>query len=114
MDLFREILLAIEEQPNGKPWTAKPLMEHSIQDVVGHLRLVHDAGLVEARFIGPMNNDTAFVIRMTNDGYDFLEASKKPTLWEQAKEKLKTSGLPLTAYGLKQVLDALIRARLGH
>jgi Hypothetical protein (DUF2513) len=73
MDLFRSILLSIEGVPPSSHWTAEPLFDHSAQDVVGHLRLIEDAGLVEARFIGPMNNDTAFVLRMTNAGHDFLK-----------------------------------------
>jgi hypothetical protein len=114
MDLFRAILLAVEEYPSGKPWPAVPLLDFPITEVVGHLRLVADAGLVEARFLGPINNEAAMVLRITNDGYDFLEASKQPTLWEKAKEQLKSSGIPLTVYALKQALDMLIKSHFGH
>lgn len=90
MDLFREILLATEETPVSLQWTAKPLLNHSIEEVVAHMRLLQNAGYLEARFIGPVNNDTAVLLRITHTGYEFLETSKQPTLWEKAKQQVKT------------------------
>jgi len=114
MDLFREILLSIEEAPSGNYWTAIPLGGHSIEDVVGHLRLIDDAGFVEARFLTTMDNDGAIVIRMTNAGHDFLEASKQPTMWEQAKAQIKSGGLPMTISVIREVFESLIKAHLPH
>jgi len=114
MDLFRAILLSVEAQPTGKHWAAVPLLDHSHEDVVAHVRLVADAGLVEARFVSPVNNDVGVVLRITNDGYDFLEASRQPTFWEKAKQHLKSAGLPLTVYAIRQVFDLLIKERLAH
>jgi hypothetical protein len=114
MDLFRAILLSIEEEPSGKYWNAKPLLNHSIQDVVAHVRLIDDAGLIEARFLGNIDNDGAFVIRMTNAGYDFLEESRQPTRWEQAKAQLKAAGLPTTIAVIKTVLESLVKAHLPY
>jgi hypothetical protein len=114
LDLFRAILLSVEAQPTGKCWTAVPLLDHSHEDVVGHVRLVADAGLVDATFMSPVNNDVAVVNRITNDGYDFLEASKNLTFWETAKQRLKSVGVPVTAYAVKQILDILVKERLGH
>jgi hypothetical protein len=103
MDLFRAILLDVEAQPTGHPWSARPLLDYSLEDVVAHVRLIADAGLVEARFLGPIGNGAAMVLRMTNDGHDFLEASKQLTFWEKAKQRLKSGGLPVTVYAMKQV-----------
>jgi hypothetical protein len=114
MDLFRAILLDAEAQPTGQPWSARPLLDYSLEDVVAHVRLIADARLVEARFQSPINNDVAEVLRITNDGHDFLEASRQPTLWEKAKQRLKSGGLPLTVYAIKQVFDILIKEHLAH
>ena len=114
MDLFREILVSIEEQPAGAYWTAKPLLEYSIQDVVAHVRLINDAGLVEARFLTSMNADGAIVLRITNAGYDFLEASRQKTLWEQAKHQLVANGVPLTVATIRAVLQKLIEGAIAN
>jgi hypothetical protein len=114
MDLFREILLSVEAAPTGTFWSAKPLLEYDIPEVVGHVRLIGDAGLAEARFASAVGNEEAVIIRLTNAGYAFLEASTQPTLWEKAKEKVKSAGMPLTVYTLQHVLDALIKAHLAY
>jgi hypothetical protein len=114
MDLFREILLSVEAVPHGQFWSAAPLLGYDIHDVVGHVRLIEDAGLAEARFPSKVGNEAAIVIRLTNAGYDFLEASKQKTLWENAKEKLRAAGIPMTVYTMQQVLDTIIKAHLPH
>jgi hypothetical protein len=105
MDLFREILLAAEETPVSQQWAARPLLGHPTEEVVAHMRLLQDAGYVEARFVGPTNNDTAVLLRITHTGYEFLEASKQPTLWERAKHQVKSVSAPLTLEILKMALD---------
>jgi hypothetical protein len=112
MDLFREILLAAEETPVSKQWTAQPLLDHPTEEVVAHMRLLEDAGYIDARFVGPMNNETAVLLRMTHLGYEFLEASKQPTLWEKAKQQVRTVGAPLSLEILKMALDHGAKALL--
>jgi hypothetical protein len=112
MDLFREILLAAEEMPVSKQWTAQPLLDHPTEEVVAHMRLLKDAGYIDARFIGPTNNDTAILLRITNIGYEFLEASKQPSLWEKAKQQVKSVGAPLSLEILKMALDHGAKALL--
>jgi len=111
MDLFRTILLAVEEAPTGELWSARPLLGYAIDDVVAHIRLIDDAGLVEARFsCGP----DAVILRLTNAGYDFLEASRPATRWEQAKKIVADRGLPVTIDVVRSVLDLSIKAALSH
>lgn len=112
MDLFRAILLSVEEQPTGTVWSAHPLLDHSVEDVVGHVRLLEDAGLVDARFSSRVGNEDAAIIRITNAGHDFLEASREPTFWQKSKQRLKDSGVPITIYAIKQVFDLLVKEHL--
>lgn len=105
MDLIRNILLELEGQPAGERWAAKPMNGYAMPDVVEHVKLAHDAHLVDARFV---QSQHAMVLRMLNEGYDFLEASKQQGLWELAKQKLISAGLPLTLDALKTVLTVLI------
>jgi hypothetical protein len=112
MDLFRAILLAVEEQPTGELWAAKPLLGHPLQDVVAHVRLIQEGGLIDARFVGPASNEAAIVLRITNDGYDFIEAAMQPKLWGKAKQLVRASGAPLTVPALKRAFDILISQML--
>ena len=111
LDLYRAILLEVENRPSGQRWPAEPLSGHTLGEVIYHIQLMQDAGLVDARVL---NYEAAMILRMTHDGHDFLEASRQPSLWAKAKEKLQSAGLPLTIYALKTVLDALIKERLPH
>ncbi len=105
MDLFREILLEVEKVPAMQMWTATPLLGHDEKEVYAHVKLAEDAGLVVASF---MTGYGAVVQRLTNTGYDFLEASKQKTLWERAKQQLISNGLPMTAMTIRTVLQTLI------
>ena len=112
MDLLREILLEVEKIPAMQPWRAKELLGYEKKDVVAHIQLALDADLVDARIIKGMMPD-AFISRITNSGYDFLEASKQKTIWEQAKHQLTAQGLPVTVATIKVTLQAIIQHQLA-
>jgi hypothetical protein len=111
MDLIREILLQAEECPAGTRWTAKPLLDHSISDVVEHVQLLIDAGFVDGRTLG---NEAAMILRITHAGHEFIDSSREPTRWEKAKAKALSAGAPLTVTVLKAILDQLIKEHLPH
>ena len=105
MDLIREILLEVEKLPSYDMWQSGPLLGYDEKDVVAHVELAQDSGLLVASFCsGP----TATVQRLTNDGYDFLESSKHKTLWERAKGQVISNGLPMTIATIKAVLQKII------
>lgn len=110
MDLIREILLEMEKIPSYDLWQSRPLLGYDEKDVVAHIELAQDSGLLVASFCsGP----TATVQRMTSEGYDFLEALKQPTLWQQAKDRITSAGLPVTIAVAKTVLEKLINDALA-
>lgn len=111
MDLFREILFEVERVPAMEMWTAVPLLEHDLNDVVAHVELAQEAGLIEASVLKGVP-PCACVLSITNAGYDFLEASKQKTLWDRAKHQLLANGLPLTVATIKTVLQSLINDAL--
>lgn len=105
MDLIREILLEVEKAPAMQMWNSGPLLGYDDKEVFAHVKLAEDAGLVVASF---MTGYGAVVQRLTNSGYDFLEASKQKTLWERAKGQIASNGLPMTIATIKAVLQMLI------
>lgn len=94
-------------------WHSTPLLGYDNKEVVAHIQLALDADLVEARLIKGMMPD-AFIIRITNTGYDFLEASKQPTLWEKAKSQVISNGLPMTIATVKAVLQKFINDAIAN
>ena len=111
MDLIREILLETEKMPAMEMWTAVPLLGHDLNEVVAHVELAKEAGLVDAQVL--LRGPDACVLRLTNSGYEFLEASKQKTLWEQAKHQLVDNGLPITVSTIKVALQASIQHQLA-
>lgn len=109
MDLIREILLEVEKAPAMQMWNSRPLLGHDDKEVFAHVKLAEDAGLLVASF---MTGYGAVVQRITNSGYDFLEASKQTTLWERAKHQLISNGLPITVATIKTVLQTLVNDAL--
>ncbi len=67
---------------------------------------MEDAGLVQGVSI---NSNNASCLRMTWHGYEFLETTRKDTLWQKAKEITiqQTGGLSIAA--LTEALKTMTR-----
>ena len=110
-DLFRAILLKVEDAPpNQRPdnlmiegWTPDEVLEH--------IELLEEAGLIEARILrsgsGGGRLMAAYVERLTYAGHDFLAKARDESRWKQAKsiavEKTGSTALDV----LKTVLGQL-------
>ena len=91
MDLVREILLQIEATEAGK--SIKLDTPDIGEEETGlHVELMIEHGLIEGKAYpsgdGPTHKILTYTIeRMTWEGYDFLNAARKETIWKKAKEK---------------------------
>lgn len=111
VELFRKILLSIEESDQIGTWE-----DYSVdQDTfVGHVFLIEEAGLIEGIEIednpGPGESPNFYYmgwLRLTNAGHEFLNAVRDPTIWEKAKDTLKEAGRDVGTVTLS-VLTALL------
>ena len=110
MDLFRKVLLEIEQVPPGQ-WRRINVEGATSEEVRYHAKLADDAGFVEARFLG--NDPAEFVAhRLTYLGHEFLDAARNDNLWLAAKKRMMDSVGVLTIDGLKLVLQELVKAAL--
>ncbi len=105
MDLARQILFAIEdndEAPGG--WIDLSIPNRSDEEVSYHVKILKDAGLIEAIDLSSSTSFDCKPQRLTWYGHEFLEAARSDTLWERAKTEVmkQTSGLSLEL--LKMVL----------
>lgn len=84
MDLIRKILLAIETHPEYGNWDVPmALGGYSETAVSYHLKLLTEAGLVEAR---NLKGTTVWAVNgLTWAGHEFLEAARDDSRWEKVK-----------------------------
>ena len=113
-DVIRSILLLVEQTPAGEftsNFDSVP-SEHAI--LVEHIKLLQDAGFVEAR-IGEYSGglSAAVILRMTSAGHDFLDKVRDPDIWRKTKEKVhKAGGFSLELLGI--VAKGLIKDEVAR
>ncbi|PKM08832.1 MAG: hypothetical protein CVV17_01115 [Gammaproteobacteria bacterium HGW-Gammaproteobacteria-7] len=92
-DCIRAILEASEALEDGVLLAPGILPGFSEDQVVGHIRLLEEAGLVEGYPKGP---GAMFVRRLTWNGHEFLSVLRSKTLWARVKTEAKDRGLALS------------------
>jgi hypothetical protein len=94
MDLAREILLKIEDKssPNESLNLEDELAEHSVEEIMYHVKLLAQADLVEAT--DESSHDGIYWIAegLTWKGHEFLDAVRNDTVWNDTKEIVKQKG----------------------
>jgi hypothetical protein len=91
LDLVRRILLHLEgEGENASPsgWSAFVEDGYDLPTIHYHVRLLHDAGLIEADEIVP---GQWWPERMTWAGHEFLDAARNEELWQETKRRVAGS-----------------------
>ena len=92
IDLVKAILLAIEEDDD---WSAPFEIEidgYESKDVVYHLFLMDEAGLIQGIDLSASGSRRYAVDRLTWEGHEFLANSKDETNWKRLKKALATVG----------------------
>jgi Hypothetical protein (DUF2513) len=91
MDLIRELLLKIEEATVKPSWRALAPQgdETEIQRVIGHIRLLDEAGLIRGTRSIHGGSDIPDNIELTWTGHEFLNDVRDPVVWGKTKERAK-------------------------
>ena len=114
MDLIRKILLKAEEHPDG-------FMPHNFviegfdENTMGyHIYLMGQAGLVDVldRNLDMARSPSAILLNLTWQGHEFLENSRNPNIWEQAKSVIGKAGEGSFAVW-QSVLTDLVKRSIG-
>ncbi len=109
LDLIREILLQVEEREPKQPLEVK-IEGRDRQEIVGHVRLLQEAGFVEATFTG---GPTAIVHRLTWDGHEFLDSVRESNIWAKVRERLKEVGGTASIDIVKALAIGFAKEKLG-
>ena len=94
MDLIREILLQVKARPTAQSIDLVELPGHEQEEISYHVKLLADAGYLEAHDLRTMGPDGFRFApsALTNEGHDFLDAARSNTVWESTKAKLLEIG----------------------
>jgi hypothetical protein len=116
MDLIRDLLLYIEEDPifDGARWMTPGTPSEigvpgrSLEEVAYHLTLMIEASLVRGQWGSPM----PMVSRLTWEGHEFLDNIRDKGIWSATKKKI--GGLQSVAMSvLVEVAKAEVKKHLG-
>ena len=113
MDLARGILLALEECESASGLKTLDVDGATEEQVSYHVKLLYQAGLIEARDASGTNSFHWYPISLTWEGHEFLDASRDETQWNNAKKIIREKGGGLSFDVLKAVLIQLTKQGLG-
>jgi len=96
MDLVRDLLLAIESDPNFDGMShIMPddpsdlgITNRSSEEVTYHLVMLIEIGLV----VGKPTMQMPIISRLSWQGHDFLDTVRDPEIWRETKEGAKKAG----------------------
>ena len=113
MDLVRSILLDIEENDIFCEEMYLPkIPPYSLEEIAYHVEIMQDAELIHANVQWVRPAPWIYLHRMAWKGHEFLDAARKESVWNQAKEMAHkaTGGVGFEA--VTEALFALMRQAL--
>jgi hypothetical protein len=117
-EIIREILLRLESTntPNANV-NANSFDGLPEQEVAYNMRLLSEAGYIEARILSSSSGDgkinAALALRLTNAGHDLLDTIRNESVWNKVKEKFTSNGLDMTFDLVVSVGKKIIEAMLS-
>lgn len=111
MDLIRQLLIEMESRSCGRQSVA--LEGRTEEEVSYHVKLLAEAGLIEAANASTRAGLNWIPVSLTWDGHEFLDAARDDTRWNSAKATVKEKAGAVTFEVLKQVLVSLVRRAVG-
>jgi DNA-binding transcriptional ArsR family regulator len=112
MDLIREILLQMESSNNTDDWAKINIADVSKETISYHIKLLYQAGLIEALDASDSANFEWIAKSITWEGHEFLEAARTNSNWQKAKKIITSKGVSLSFEALKIALSFLMKEQL--
>jgi hypothetical protein len=106
----KAVLVATEELPAGDMLAPASLPGFPEDQVIEHIRLMIEAGLIEGY---PAGRSALFATRLTWEGHQFLSTLQSPALWAKIKTEAKDQGIALSLDAIKTLAAKWIGVLLG-
>lgn len=109
MELFRKILIKIEEEaePGVETISSLDIQDYDIMVIAEHCNLLNQAGLIKrCRFATGRENRVIVLLgigNLTNAGHDYLELIRNDGVWKDTKTEIEKRNLPRTIDNIARV-----------
>lgn len=119
LNLFRTILLEIENKPAGEDWILDRdssnlyTNESEKKNILEHLILMQDARLITKAVV--KGSDDFYEMcpcNLTNEGHDFLDAVRSPSVWEKIKTAVLDKGISCSIEAITILAKKLAKEHL--
>jgi len=114
MNLVRAVLLEVEKLPHDYGFHDIEVEGYAPEEVTYHVRLLHEARLIEAIDLSTMSGVSWKSKRLTYQGHEFLDAARSDTVWEKAKSLVVATTGALTLEGVKAALPEVVKKLIGQ
>jgi hypothetical protein len=113
LDLVRKILFETERKPSPRGLVNLQIPGYSEEEVSYHVKLLADAGLIEAQDLSTMHGFSWQPKALTWEGHEFLDAARNDTVWNRTKDEVKEKGGTVSFEVLKHLLIRGVSALFG-
>jgi DNA-binding transcriptional ArsR family regulator len=111
-EVFRKLLIGLEEKDNFQFPLRPKIAGVSDEEVAYHIKLLSDAGLVDASDWSTDDESDWVVTSMTAAGHDYLDSMRNETVWNRAKDFVRKNGGVLTLQTTSWALQEVLRLRI--
>src|SRR5690554_220411 len=109
LDLIKTILLEVENSPSPTEWVEFDYSGRSEEEVSYHIKLLSQAGLIEADDIGSLGQFLWKAKSLTWQGHEFLDAARNDTVWNKVKSTVTKQGGSVPFSVLADLLKEQVR-----
>lgn len=115
-DLIRDLLLYVEINASIDSFLEDAETFNSKYDettVLGHIKLLSEAGLIDALDWSSMSKTTYAIKGLTMVGHDYLDSVRDPKIWSDTKSGLAKVGGTATLSIVQATAIAMLKASLA-
>jgi hypothetical protein len=112
-DVIREILQKVEDLMTNETITSFDYDNTRTDVITYHIKLLYQAGLIEAVDCSSMDGDEFIVNGLTWEGHEFLESIRSESIWKKTKSKIIEKGGSMTFDIIKTVAIELFKSSIG-
>lgn len=118
MELIRDLMLRLEEVPPGKHVEDAELLKpgEDTATVRAHLALLKEHGFIEAvisQAINVRGPAQVFVLGITWEGHEFIDAARNDTVWRKAKDQVSNIGGSVSLGVMQNLMTKIASGLLG-
>ncbi len=114
LDLIRKILFNVEDVPAGKTINCIDFGDaYDKATIFEHVKLLINAKYVDGKYVLHSSGGSFCINGLTWSGHDFVQASRNDTIWDAAKNKVKSIGESVAFDVFTELLKSITKNQLN-